>query len=280
MPSSHARAVALAEAAAEDLARLFDAVGGVTAPQGALWRAYRVGRAALGERFSPAELQDVQAEIFARVQDLARAQLAEAAALGQDLARAQLGVYGLAAGAAELEPLIGAAQEAVVGGVAQLHRQTLLLYAAAGDAALIIGDGTRVGALGPAGPAALLTQWLTTTHQGAFAATVQATRRAERFQRQAIATISKRTTQCCLMVHGQIVDMQQPFTLSGTPRYADQLMHPPFHRYCRTVEALVPAQGGDDALTQQMRGAARSELRARARGGTTDRGRSGTAISP
>jgi hypothetical protein len=280
MPSEHARAVALAEAATDDLDRLFTAVGGVEAPQAPLWRAYRVARAALGERWTAAELSDVTRELTARVQGLATDLLAEAAALGQQQAADQLAVYRLRAPRIATADLLAIAQEAVIGGVAQQHRSLVLGFVATGDAALILGGADRVGALSPAPTATLLARWLTTTHQAAFAATVEATRGNARFRRQAVATISKRTTQCCLNVHGQIVDLDKPFQLSGTPRYADELMHAPFHHRCRTVEALVPASGGDDALTTTMRAAARAELRARAQGGTTDRGRSGTALAP
>lgn len=58
------------------------------------------------------------------------------------------------------------------------------------------------------------------------------------YRRQAIAAIDKRTTQCCLKVHGQIVDIDKPFQLSGTPRYGSELMWPPFHWRCRTSIVL------------------------------------------
>lgn len=83
-------------------------------------------------------------------------------------------------------------------------------------------------------------------------------------QRQAIATMSPETTDCCLRVHGQIVDIDEPFTLTGTPRFADQLMHPSFHWNCRTSIAMyhpIFEQGG--LTTANMRANAQIELRRR-----------------
>jgi hypothetical protein len=83
------------------------------------------------------------------------------------------------------------------------------------------------------------------------------------FRRQAIAAIDHLTTDCCLRVHGQIVGLEEDFTLAGTPRYADELRDPPFHDWCRTSVALYSAEYDDD-LTAQMRDAAKAELDARA----------------
>lgn len=88
------------------------------------------------------------------------------------------------------------------------------------------------------------------------------------FRRQAVAGIDERTTTCCLMVHGQIVDMNQPFHLTGTPRYADRQQDPPFHNRCRTSVALyLPAF--DDGFTKAMREAAQLEARLRGAAGYT-----------
>ena len=81
--------------------------------------------------------------------------------------------------------------------------------------------------------------------------------------RQAVAVIDERTTDCCLRVHGQWQAFGDEFTLTGTPRYADTMERPPFHRWCRTATALVQRQFAADDLTTQMRDAARDELNAR-----------------
>jgi hypothetical protein len=83
-------------------------------------------------------------------------------------------------------------------------------------------------------------------------------------RRQAIAVISPETTDCCIRVHGQIVDIDEPFTLTGTPRFADQMMHPSFHYNCRSSIAMyhpIFEQGG--LTTESMQSAAQAELRRR-----------------
>lgn len=57
----------------------------------------------------------------------------------------------------------------------------------------------------------------------------------DRIVKKAIATIDSRTTQTCFRVHGQVQPIDKPFSLTGTPRYANAKMLPPFHDYCRTV---------------------------------------------
>lgn len=59
-----------------------------------------------------------------------------------------------------------------------------------------------------------------------------------RYQKQVHAAIDKRTTDCCRRANGQIQELDAPFVLTGTPRYADRLMSPPFHGYCRTAISL------------------------------------------
>lgn len=81
--------------------------------------------------------------------------------------------------------------------------------------------------------------------------------------RQAVAVIDERTTDCCLRVHGQWQAYGDLFKLTGTPRYADELTGPPFHKWCRTATALVQRQYAADDLTQRMRDAARAEINAR-----------------
>lgn len=86
------------------------------------------------------------------------------------------------------------------------------------------------------------------------------------YQKQAIATIDERTTDCCLRVHGQIQPLDEPFHLTGTPRYADEIQDPPFHWYCRTAEALYHESFEEIGIpTSKMQEAADLELEARER---------------
>jgi hypothetical protein len=86
----------------------------------------------------------------------------------------------------------------------------------------------------------------------------------EWWRKQAIAAIDERTTDCCLQVHGQIKDLDQPFELIGTPRFADEIMSPPFHLWCRTAQALWLEKFEQAGITTaEMRDAARAEITAR-----------------
>lgn len=91
----------------------------------------------------------------------------------------------------------------------------------------------------------------------------------QRWKHQAIAAIDERTTDCCLRVHGQIKDLNDPFELRGTPRFADRIQHPPFHFYCRTAEGLyVEEFEAFGITTETMRSAAQAEIEARESTGT------------
>lgn len=88
----------------------------------------------------------------------------------------------------------------------------------------------------------------------------------ETYKKQAVATIDDRTTDCCLRVHGQIQPLDEPFQLTGTPRYADEVQDPPFHWYCRTAEALYHEEFEEFGIpTSKMQDAAEAELEARER---------------
>jgi hypothetical protein len=83
-----------------------------------------------------------------------------------------------------------------------------------------------------------------------------------KWYKQAVAQLDADTTDCCLAVHGQVQPVDKPFELTGTPRFADQMMHPRFHWRCRTDELLwaedLEAVGQS---TEQMRQEARAQQR-------------------
>ncbi len=88
----------------------------------------------------------------------------------------------------------------------------------------------------------------------------------ETYKKQVVATIDDRTTDCCLRVHGQIQPLDEPFQLTGTPRFADEVQDPPFHWYCRTAEALYHESFEEIGIpTSAMQEAASVELEARER---------------
>lgn len=84
------------------------------------------------------------------------------------------------------------------------------------------------------------------------------------YQRQAIAAVDERTTDCCLRVHGQIVGVDEQFRLTGTPKFSDTKKNPPFHWNCRTGTSLYVEDFEDFGVTTgEMREAAQTELQAR-----------------
>ena len=84
-------------------------------------------------------------------------------------------------------------------------------------------------------------------------------------QKQAIASINSKTTQTCLRVHGQVQDVGQPFTLTGTPRFSNSMQLPPFHWNCRTTISAYnqTIEEGSALSTNDMRVAARQEIERR-----------------
>jgi len=133
-----------------------------------------------------------------------------------------------------------------------------------GDEAMILGDETRVGALGPGVVTRETTKWLAVAAVSAWSRVttdnVSRVSGQEDFLRQAVAAVDKRTTDCCLRVNGQVVALDEPFHLTGTPRYADDQFSPPFHPACRTAQALVRRADMGDDVTQRLRATAKAEL--------------------
>lgn len=84
----------------------------------------------------------------------------------------------------------------------------------------------------------------------------------QKWFKQAIAQIDANTTNCCLAVHGQVQPIDKPFKLTGTPRFANRMMHPRFHWRCRTDEQLW-AEGMEEIgqSTNEMRIEANAQRR-------------------
>lgn len=80
-------------------------------------------------------------------------------------------------------------------------------------------------------------------------------------QKQAVSAMGRNTTNCCLRVHGQIQPVDEPFELTGTPRFADRMMYPAFHWRCRTTVSMYhPSFERSGMTTANMRAAAQAEL--------------------
>jgi hypothetical protein len=268
MPSQHERAVEAALRTNDELKKLFNRMGNSEHPRGRILAIFRVNRLALAQAWGNARaMLEVLSELRRALRGEAEELIALAVALGEAQAEREFSIYGLSGNTTADRESGLAATGWQAAWEAQANQVEALIRGGVLDRGLILGDGTRVGLLSPGRVLVEGAQWLALAAVSRHAALAQAALdrdgRAERYMRQAIAAIDERTTNCCLRVHGQVVALDEPFKLTGTPRYADEMLAPPFHRYCRTATALVLAGEAEDGLTAQMQRAARAELQAR-----------------
>lgn len=253
-------------------------IGTAVNPNGAVLSAYRAARKNIrGLLEGRAPVRDV----FSALQELERylgslidSTVADSATNGQQSAVAQLaayadsGVNALAAHSAINTAIMASSTRSVVN---RQMAQAQALVANSASIGEIVGDGQRLGIIQPAPVQRDLANMAAQAATAAFSGWIWGQRPGEGgatavFKRQAIAGIDERTTDCCLRVHGQVVGVNEPFTLVGTPHYADRVQSPPFHDYCRTSTALYVEQF-DDGLTEKMQEAARLELELREKPG-------------
>lgn len=154
--------------------------------------------------------------------------------------------------------------------VAKQQRAIAIAATAVGNGtpAILIGSDRAPGILNPAPVAAQASHGIVAVGQDALVKGIKATgalKDNREFMMQAIAVINEKTTICCLNVAGQTIRLGGQFHLTGPEKYADRLPNPPFHKWCRTATALVPADSIDDNLTRTMRKAADDEIAARAK---------------
>jgi hypothetical protein len=266
----HARSVQLALRSNAALKTITNQMGTTDAPRGRVLSAYRQARRALSSVRNVGELRQVLAELRLTLEIIARSTLDAATQYGIKQATAELTALDIAG-----PPSAYAWQAALLAWLAtidaQLTKVQTLYVLGDGDLGPIVGDASRVGLLAPAPVVNEGAQWAAAVLAGAWLTTVsstlQRTGQSEAYQRQAVAAIDERTTDCCLRVHGQVVELRERFHTPGTPHYAERQLDPPFHRYCRTTVCLVAREFADDALTVQMQDAAQSELQARAQTG-------------
>lgn len=267
MASPHEKAIAAATRTNDLIYRLFWKLGTRDHPQGGVLAAYRKARKAVpGALDSPAAIQALLDALRSEVEAVVGAVLLDAAEIGLKQAERSLKIYDLGANLPDLDPQrIEAGLTSTLAVVDQQITATQALAATTGlEEALLIGDGVRVGLLSPAPVVREGAKWTTTTAIAAWLESITFStgqaRAGGEFRRQAIAAIDNRTTDCCIRVHGQVVGLNEPFRLTGTPRYADEQQSPPFHDYCRTAEALVHVDDVEDDLTASLRETSRVVL--------------------
>jgi len=278
--NSHEIAVRAALRAGDDIDRLIGRLGSAQHPRGEVLTAYRNAERGLRDvyrRPGPSvtrEAGEVMRELRRVLADVAAEILADAVGVGQTHARQQAGAQGLDIPMGIFAPGVDTAVMAAawLATVDQQAAAVTALTVTGADEDEILGDDSRAGVLRPAPVIAEGSRWVANAVAAAMALYLAAlldrqgkgTGPAHEWYHQAVAALDERTTDCCLRVHGQTQALEKPFHLTGTPRYADYLDHPPFHWYCRTAEALIHRADLGDKLTQEMQEAAAAELAARA----------------
>ncbi|KPK91522.1 MAG: hypothetical protein AMJ88_13525 [Anaerolineae bacterium SM23_ 63] len=263
------RVIASAQRMNQELNRVFYNLGTKDQPKGKILSAYRQAHRSIQtaiEHNAINEIGEIMGLLELAIGETTRDSLERIARVGYETGRTQLEEYKVDPVEWE-DPGIALMQDMWMNHVRDQSLRSRALLIAGGDPALLIGDVSRQGIIRPGPTIQSGARWLSMMGSLAWAKTVgQSTKRPGvkvEFKRQAIASIDRKTTDCCLQVHGQIVGLEEFFTLIGTPRYADEIKDPPFHDYCRTSQALIrPDEVGDD-LTQAMESAARAELDAR-----------------
>jgi len=268
----HAQAIRIASATDRELSRLFARLGTSRHPRGRILTAYRQARRALagGERIDLRIANEVLAELRLSVEEVAVNSLRAAAEAGNEQARRMAALYSLPGVS---PPLVQDAELTAWMATYDAQAAQVRALAMSGEKIAIIGDDNRVGTLSPSPIVRDGARWLVIAAIGGLShginGAISRSGRQGEFVRQAVAAIDGRTTNCCLKVHGQVVEMEESFRLTGTPRFADKMRDPPFHSFCRTVWTLILRNDINDALTAQMRNAAAAELADRAEYGDT-----------
>ena len=268
---THASSVRQALRSSDHLLTLFNQLGNTAAPNGRVLSAYRQARRALVTVRNVGELRQVLGELRATLTTLAQSSLITAAYYGTQQAWHELEAVGVTDNPVNAYDWTAALLAWLAVLDAQIARVQAAYVIGDGDLAPILGDESRVGLLAPAPVVNEGQHWLGAVLAGAWLSTVtgnlKRVGRDDAYQRQAVAAIDERTTDCCLRVHGQVVELRQPFHTPGTPHFAERQQDPPFHWNCRTTVCLVAREFADDALSMQMRDAAQAELQARAQTG-------------
>ena len=255
MPDLHERSVASALKSVKQLKTLADRMRGKNS---AIHRAYRtVLRALAGNTDNAAIVADALATLEASIRAAAATYYDDALAVGMAQAQRDLAIYDLGA-PDNMDP--NSASLAIAATMSHIRAQNdrALAIARVGlGEELIIGDDSRRGIIQPAPILLELVFWLTSLSVLSYEQGTK--RKMPGFVRQAVAQIDHSTTQTCLNVHGQIVGLKEDFHLTGTPRYADDMHDPAFHRGCRTQVAKIAAEYVDPEVTKKMRDDAREQ---------------------
>jgi hypothetical protein len=264
----------------ETIAGLFARIGTTDHPRGFVLSAYRNAnralKTAISEPYPLIALSDTMNELRRTISSETTSLLTDAQGIGIEEAARQMQFYGVKT-AVSGDPTGQAQRQAVVDAmVARVDAQEAMIQAmilAEAEPEQITGDEDRQGILKPSDIAVNLAALAATLLWSGFSDWASAhmiqSGDGTVFQKQAIAALDNRTTDCCIRVHGQIQPLDKPFKLTGTPRFADEMDWPGFHWWCRTSGVLYLPEY-DDGLTAKMRDGADYWLSERAKGNYPD----------
>jgi hypothetical protein len=272
--AEHERAIASALVMGDKLLTLFEALGSKAQPTRGVWAAYGLARQTLAGHLDDTRIVNrTLAQLRETAHAIAEKNILAAVRAGEKQAARELAIYDLSdrrqTADDETDKLIDAAMLALDAELDAQLAQVRALAMTGADEVLVLGDASRVGILRASDWVSVVMAWLATVAAAAYSNQIEQTTQNARsngdgWLKQAVAAIDARTTDCCLRVSGQTVPLKGKFKLNGTPRYADEMDGPPFHRYCRTATALVRAQDANDDLTRRMQEAAQAEIEAQA----------------
>lgn len=261
------------------IGELFAQVGSNDHPNGfvmaAYRQAYRALKTALGEEQALLAARDVMNTLKRNIQTEARGLIADARALGAEEAARQLSLYGIKNTSTIVPTQVSSAERssaALDAIMSKVDAQSTLIRAAmltTSDASLILGTSERMGILRASEITSVSSDIAAKLVWSEFSMVADQAIKTNglEFSKQVVAALDDRTTDCCLKAHGQIQPMDEPFKLTGTPRYADELDWAPFHWYCRTSISLYLPEF-DMGLTDEMRAGANQIITEREQGGS------------
>jgi hypothetical protein len=256
-----------------DIGALFAQAGTSEHPRGFVLTAYRNAkrsmRTALKESNPLAASRDVFQDLRANIRSQSLSMFMDAQALGMEESARQLRFYDIesAPGFSSGDRATAAALlDAVLAKIDAQEMTTRAFLLTDASPEQIIGDEERAGILRPSDVLPVLASLAATLVWSSFSNWTD-THADLQFNKQVVAGLDERTTDCCLRAHGQTVKLKDKFHLTGTPRYADYLDWTPFHYWCRSSIALHLPQY-DDGLTKLMRQSAARIMAERAAGGT------------
>ena len=249
MPDPHERSIASALTTVDQLTKLTDRLRAGPSP---INRAYRVVVRSLRRNLNDTgAIIDALQTLEDSVRVSSKGFYERAVDIGLAQAKRDLAIYDLGDPEPIQEDGVQAAVTSALGLVSAQGDKVLSVARLDMGDELILGDDNRQGILAPTPILTEMAFWITGLSVLSYIASTK--KPGLDLVRQAVAQIDGDTTDTCLNVHGQLVELDEDFHLTGTPRFADDMHEPPFHHSCRTAVAIIRRDLVDPEVTSDMR---------------------------